>query len=281
MTTLGIRPVEPLRSCPDGVYQDETVVVRRVAYGPRISLSMTPAGRVLMECRLSEDELHDQLAELVEAQFSGNVTADASVFERLMTGLVLTARPDSHDAWALYYRNTLARAADPDSTGYPEIYRRALQVLAPYSSVLDLGCSMGFLSLLLSAHGKAVTACDIEPGAADLLRSMAREFRLPVGILTADARKLELPDRAVDAVVLLHVLEHVSEFDAEMIVAEALRVARHRVVIAVPYELSATEAYGHVRTMRETDLVSLGRASGWIFDVTELHGGFLVMDRRT
>ena len=61
-------------------------------------------------------------------------------------------------------------------------------------------------------------------------------------------------------------------------VAEALRLAARRVVVAVPLEDEADETYGHVRTVSLDDLHRWGRGTGCAYDVHEFHGGWLVID---
>ena len=61
--------------------------------------------------------------------------------------------------------------------------------------------------------------------------------------------------------------------------AEALRLARRRVVVAVPLEDEADETFGHVRTVSLDDLNRWGRSIGRPYDVHELHGGWLVVDQ--
>jgi hypothetical protein len=68
------------------------------------------------------------------------------------------------------------------------------------------------------------------------------------------------------------------------VVAEALRCAARRVVVAVPFEEEANESYGHVRTLTLDDLAALGVATAeraaFSWSVYEFHGGRLVFDRR-
>ena len=46
------------------------------------------------------------------------------------------------------------------------------------------------------------------------------------------------------------------------------------------YLVEADETFGHVRTVSLDDLAAWGHASGLRWDVTEHHGGWLVLDRR-
>ena len=143
----------------------------------------------------------------------------------------------------------------------------------------DLGCGLGFLALHLAARGTAVTACDVDPGTTRLLRQMAGRLGHPLTVVTGDAGSSRLASASVDAVALLHVLEHVGEATATALISEATRIARHRVVVAVPYEREPTRLFGHVRTVSAGHLRQLGAGSGWDYRVHEHHGGWLVLDR--
>jgi hypothetical protein len=101
----------------------------------------------------------------------------------------------------------------------------------------------------------------------------------PVTIVTCDAGSSRLASASVDAVALLHVLEHVGEATATALTARRPGIARHRVVVAVPYEREPTRLFGHVRTVGAGQLRKLGAGSGWDYRVYEHHGGWLVLDR--
>jgi hypothetical protein len=79
-------------------------------------------------------------------------------------------------------------------------------------------------------------------------------------------------------VLLIHLLEHIEPTLGDRAVAEAIRVARRRVVIAVPLEDEPDETWGHVRTVSLDDLAAWGAASGHPHRVVEHHGGWLVID---
>jgi ubiquinone/menaquinone biosynthesis C-methylase UbiE len=125
-----------------------------------------------------------------------------------------------------------------------------------------------------------VFASDIAAGTMGLLAAVARRLAVPVQTTVGDAARISRPDNSIDVVLLIHLLEHLETRHGQRAVQEALRVAARRVVIAVPYELEATAAYGHVRTIGAADLRQWGeRARGWTFSVNEQHGGWLVLDR--
>lgn len=88
-------------------------------------------------------------------------------------------------------------------------------------TVIDLGCSAGFISDELHKAGAAVTGVDIdEPG---LEKARAR-FGQQIEFVCADGQKLPWDDASVDAVVFNHIYEHVVDPDAVM--AEIRRVLR-------------------------------------------------------
>ena len=97
--------------------------------------------------------------------------------------------------------------------------------------------------------------------------------------MTGDAGSGRLALVPADAVALLHVLEHVDESAAAALISEAVRIARRRVVVAVPYEETPSALFGHVRTIDVRQLDKLGAGSGWDYQVHEYHGGWLVLDR--
>lgn len=276
MTVTGYAPLDTMRSCPDGRYDDGFVRVRRASQ-PGLSAHRAPDGLVEVEHRFGPAQLDDEIGSLL-ADALAPLTDDHDVFRRAFTGIVLTSQSYAAAAWDLFYRNSLARIRHHTAPGYSTLYRHAFELL-PSTSVVDLGCSFGFLALHLAERGVAVTACDTDAGATALLRRMSRRMRRPIDVRTTGAGRLNLPDRSADAVAVLHVLEHVSAADADVVLAEACRVARQRVVVAVPYETEPTALFGHVRRIDAAQLAALGAASGWTFEVHEHFGGWLVLDR--
>jgi SAM-dependent methyltransferase len=277
MTGLGLAPIEPLRQAEPGCYDDELVSVR-FAHGPdRLVATHLRDGRIGVRHSLTSGGLDDGLAERLDTALAP-LTGDHAAFARAFTGVVVTSATDPLSAWTAFYRNSLATLIDRRSLGYPEVYRYALRLL-PTTSVLDLGCGFGFLSLHLAALGAEVFAADVEPGTLDLLRLMSDHLQRRVSVLDTDGQCVPLLAQSIDAVVMLHVLEHVTAAEGAAAVAEAMRVARNRVVIAVPFEDHPTTLYGHVRRFGPGDLHELGTHSGWDYDVHEHHGGWLVLDR--
>ncbi len=280
MSTSTLAAIDPLLAPVDGRHADQLVVVEREGVKPSaLHASLMPDGRVLIRHRLRAVELSDDLAERLAAELAP-VTDEWDVFARAFTGIVLTSGTDPLESWERFYRASLARLDDLGCTGYIEIYRHALDLL-PDAEVLDLGCGFGFLALHLAGRGATVTGCDVDLGALGLLRHMSERLDRPVSVCDSVDGYIPKPSGSVDAVVMLHVLEHVEPELGAVLISEATRVARDRVVIAVPYEDNPTRMYGHVRALGADNLGELGAGSGWSYDVHDHHGGWLVLDRPT
>jgi SAM-dependent methyltransferase len=292
-------PIDPLAAIPPGHYEDGIVEVARDGALARNSDSVARTrhfslrrngDRVRVDHRIPPERLDNDLAGLLSDElFAPGWLSGADVFERVFTGVVKTTADPALEAWALFYDNTLARIrslwdAEPSEncSSLEEIvpvYRRALQRV-PAGRILDLGSCFGFLAMLLAERPRTeVVASDINTGTVELLRRMARHRGLTMGTLVCDSARIPLPDGAFDAVLAVHLLEHLAPEHGSAVLAEALRLARHRVVLAVPFEDSPNLAYGHVRTFDLAGLRELGRTTGEPFAVDEHHGGWLVIDR--
>jgi hypothetical protein len=83
---------------------------------------------------------------------------------------------------------------------------------------------------------------------------------------------------------VLHLLEHLTPDAADAVLEESLRLASHRVVVAVPFEEEPSACFGHVQTFNLDSLRALGarfkRAHPTVrVSVHEFHGGWLIFDR--
>lgn len=253
--------------------------------------------RVHVEHRLIPTQVDDDLGGLLaEELFSPGWLRGSELFERVFTGLVRSLHPDPLVGWLHFYRNTLLRldasATSPSQApspapslvtghggiaGYAPVYRHAESLVGP-GSVLELGSCFGFLALRLAGHGHAVTASDVTPATMRLLGAVAPALGRDLRTVAADAARFPAPDRSADTVLAVHLLEHVDAATGDRILAEALRLARRRVIVAVPLEEVADETWGHVRTVGLDDLHAAGAASGAAYTVHEHHGGWLVLD---
>ncbi len=296
------RPIDPFAPT-EPVYVDDLVEVRGFGTArPRRTLGMVRTdhfdvehadGRIRLGHRIQGDELHAGVAGLVaEELFGPGWLRGADLFERIVTGVVLSSRHDPLTAWEAFYRNSLREidvrltgcsgSADerPSSSlsGYAPVYALAERLLAP-GPVIELGACFGFFSLRQAAE-RDVTAVDLSAGAMSLLRAVAPRLGTSTSLTTvvSDAADVPLEDGVAETVVALHLLEHLDAADGEKVIAEAVRLARRRVVVAVPLEDEPDETWGHVRSITLTDLAASGRATGLPFDVREHHGGWLVLD---
>ncbi|MFX4287884.1 mycofactocin oligosaccharide methyltransferase MftM [Janibacter sp. G349] len=293
------RPIDPLAPGRPAYVDDLVRVVRTDGELPRRTLRTVrtehfdishEGGRVAIAHRVPLEEVHAGLAELLSREIFGpGWLRGADVFERIMTGIVLTSAGDPLSAWEHFYRTSLRTIeaatdlADSPSAGmhgavagYAPVYARAEEVLVG-DSVVELGSCFGFFSLR-QAGTREVTAIDVSAGSIRLLEQVSAQLGTPVEALTADAAHVPLPDGCADTVVALHLLEHLEPQHGWRVVTEAVRLARRRVVIAVPYEDEPEELWGHVRTLTREDLAAYGLRTGLPFAVEEHHGGWLVLD---
>jgi SAM-dependent methyltransferase len=306
------RAIDPFTRIRGGGYADDAVIVRRrpglLAQGSEHLIARTGCfavgrdqGRLLVLHDLADSMIDNDLAALLAAElFDPGWAAGADTFERLMTGVVVSCRTDPEAAWECFYRNTLRRLdelavagpGDPGGgapphgclAGFAPVYLRAQQLIAGADTgvLADLGSCFGFLPLRVAiAGGVQVMASDLSPGTGRLLERMTVRLGLAVQVLSCDAASVPLPDGAADTVTVLHLLEHVAALHGDRIIREALRLARRRVVIAVPLERVPDPAFGHVRTLRLDELASCADrlAPHWSARVFEHHGGWLVLDR--
>ena len=298
----GFAPIDPLGPMQaGGWYVDDLVAVRAV--GPVHPWSRDTVRTEHFVVRHVGDRVHvdhwvpptsidDDLAGLLADElFSPGWLRGTDLFERIFTGVVRSSTPDPLESWLLFYRNSLVRieqalavAAPVPSrgghgtiAGYAPVYAHAESLLAR-GSVLELGACFGFLSLRLAGSGRRTTASDVSAGTTTLLATVAPLLGVRLATCVADAARYPDSDGCDDTVLALHLLEHLDHRQGDLAVAEALRLARRRVVLAVPLEDEADETWGHVRTVSLADLDAWGRASGLPYDVHEHHGGWLVIE---
>ncbi|MEJ2890072.1 mycofactocin oligosaccharide methyltransferase MftM [Actinomycetospora aeridis] len=295
--------IDPLGAAHPGRWEDEHVVVCHVDRAPvpvrlvaarppeRVTEHFEvhrPGERLLVLHRLRPDELDDDIAGLLAGELAGIVTS-AGDFERIFTGIVRSTISDPLTAWSTFYANSLAVLRDPrdvvDPGAAPEsslaafapVHERALAEIRG-RTVLDVGSCFGFLPLRLAQEGLDVVATDHTAGTMGLLGAVARRRGEAVRPVVADARALPAAARSVDTVTAVHLLEHLPARDTVAVLDEMLRVARRRVVVAVPYEDVPEPVYGHLRTFDHAALHALGARSGRPFTVADDHGGWLVVD---
>lgn len=248
-----------------------------VDVAPRLSLG--PDGG--LRHRIRPEDMNNDLAGWIADELVAPGLLDPAAFERTFVSVVLSTDPDPARAWTGFYRNTLASLAvggTPGGTnaGMAPVHERAAELAV--GSVVELGCCFGFLALRLVADGHDVTAVDLTPGTVRLLGGIAPALGLPLAAVAGDATAVPLADRSSDTVFAVHLLEHLPPGVDRLVLAEMLRIARRRVVVAVPYEDEPDVAWGHVRTFDAAALGELGASTGREFRVDDHHGGWLVID---
>ncbi len=183
---------------------------------------------------------------------------------------------DVQRAWHIYGTNTVRRyhhlLLNPSHSSHPratidafaQIYRRVL-ALQVGESLLDVGCSFGFLPLLVAERLPSlsqVLGVDLQSSPFPVMRALAQERHLePVRFEQADVlndcfRRLG----TFDTVSALHVLEHFSERDMYRALANLLQVTARRLILAVPYEEGApATVYGHEQLFTRIKLEDVGQ----------------------
>ncbi len=239
---------------------------------PRLTLG--PDGR--LRHRISPAEISNDLAGWIADDLVAPGHIAASAFERTFVSVVASVDP----GWTAFYGNTvreLARGGEPGGTnaGMAPVHERAAALAV--GSVVELGCCFGFLSLRLAADGHRVTAVDLSTGTVGLLGRVAPALGIALDAVAGDATAVPLAGGSADTVFAVHLLEHLPPGVDRLVLAEMLRVARRRVVVAVPYEQEPDETWGHVRTFDAAALDALGATTGHPYEVTDHHGGWLTI----
>lgn len=181
---------------------------------------------------------------------------------------------------------------DPSSVSYispfAAIYKRIFELITG-QSLLDVGCSFGFLPVLMSerAPDMQITGCDISTDAISFSTTLANATKAQnitfsqKDVLSEDFLQLG----SFDTVTAIHLLEHLAEEDMPTALDHLLQVTRKRLLIAVPFEGQAQKVYGHEQIFTPEKLQQWGK---WCIEVIkeegqywceELMGGLLIVDR--
>jgi SAM-dependent methyltransferase len=234
---------------------------------------------------ISNDLADHITAELVPL----GLVPDGSAFEQIFVDVVLGAEPKGSDpmrAWAVFHHNTMRRLrrAERDGTGcvatFARIYEQALSLIQG-TIVLDVGSCFGFLPLLAAERYShlRVIGTDLVPETAALAGALSRAQAGRASFLAADLLALPFASQAVDTVLAVHVLEHLPAGACRRALAQLCRVARQRVVIAVPLEEIPDRTFGHLQAFDLPGLADLGNVPGWSRVVFAADGGWLVLDQ--
>lgn len=278
--------IDPLAPTPAGVWHGSGVTVRRVRAARlpgRLIGAHRSDGRLIVEHRLTPDQLSDDLAVTILAELGEAGMLDGQAdFEETFTGVVRSTVDGPVPSWLRFYANSVSRL-ESGAAAFSPVHAYAADLITG-RDVIDLGSCFGFFPLRLAARGIGVVATDLSAPTMNLLSRVAPRLRRRVLTLTCNAISVPLPDGCAATVTALHLLEHLPPVLADAVLDEALRLARHRIVIAVPFEAEPTACYGHLQSFGPADLHRLGRRlqdrhRGLQVSVTEHHGGWLVVDR--
>ena len=231
--------------------------------------------------------ISNELADHIAAELTPlGLVPDGPAFEQIFVDAVLATHPDPMQAWTAFYGNTIRRLRRPDPGGtgslaaFARIYAHVLSLIRG-TTVLDVGCCFGFLPLLAAERSPwlRVIGADLVPATAALASRVCGAQNGRTRFLAADMLALPVAAEAVDTVLAVHVLEHLPAAACRPALAQLRRVARRRVVIAVPFEQTPDPTFGHLQAFDLPRLASIGDAPGWSRDVHAADGGWLVLDR--
>jgi hypothetical protein len=258
---------------------------------PTFSVFRRHQGAVVLH-RIAPAAVDNDLAELIaEELVRPGVLGSPGAFERCFAGVVTSTDPVPIAAWRRFYANTLRGLRGEDGRHRPaspiavfrEIYAHA-EGLVRGRRVLDAGSCFAFFPLLLAQRPDLdVTASDREPGSVALARQLAADLGARVAFRVADVvDPLPFPRESFDTVTALHLLEHLPPRLTAAALAGLCRVARRRVVLAVPLEQRPDPVYGHLQAFDLHSLLACAQAlPGWRGEAHERLGGWLVLDRRS
>jgi SAM-dependent methyltransferase len=230
--------------------------------------------------------ISNELADHIAAELAPlGLVPDGTAFEQIFVDAVLATDPDPMQAWTAFYGNSIRRLRRPDpGTGslatFARIYAHVLSLIRGMT-VLDVGCCFGFLPMLAAERYPRlrVIGADLVPATAALASRNSRAYGGRTRFLAADLLALPVAGQAVDTVLAVHVLEHLPAEACRLALAQLCRVARRRVVIAVPLEATPDPTFGHLQAFDLPRLADLGDTPGWSRAVQAADGGWLVLDR--
>lgn len=281
----GSAVIDPFAPTPEGIWHGDGVTVRRSA-DMRLPVGRLRAqrdnGRLIVDHGLRAEDLSDDLASTIVTELTG-LLGGQSDFEQVFTGVIRSTVDGPAASWLTFYRNSLTRL-ETGVADFSPVHRYASELVCG-TDVLDLGSCFGFFPLSLHARGIDVLATDLSASTMELLADMGARLGRPVRTLACAAQQVPLPDGYASTVTALHLIEHLRPHAAVAVIDEALRLARRRVIVAVPFEAEPTDCYGHIQRFGPADLNTLAhRLQNQHLDITvtvaEHHGGWLIADRR-
>jgi SAM-dependent methyltransferase len=258
---------------------------------------------IMLVHRFAPEDINSDLGHFIMEELKPlGLVSDTRAYGNIFGAIIGSLFPtDNRRAWHLYATNTLQRyhqrieehdskpRDDHPGEVFAALYRRACQ-LCLGTSLLDAGCSSGFLPLIVAERVPTLTrvvGIDIYDAPFPVARKLAEERHLPhVRFQQADLlaeSTAALP--YFDTVTALHVLEHFTGTDMYRILATLLKLTARRLILAVPYESGQPEpAYGHQQLFTSAKLEAVGRWcirqwNGGKMSYEDCVGGLLWVDR--
>lgn len=261
--------------------------------------------RVILMHTFKQGEINADLICFIEEELPafGIIESEKQFGATLFAVLASTfsAPRDQPAIWRRFCLNTLDslrnHIAHPDlitPTSYigpfAAIYRRAFDLFTG-QSLLDVGCSFGFLPILAAERypQARIMGIDKNPDAitfstdlAAITSTHSMTFTL-LDLLSEDFLK----QGDFDTVTAIHLLEHLTEQDIPTALDHLLKVTNKRLLIAVPYEEAAQTLYNHQQIFTSEKLKYWGT---WCVEqlkgkgrywYEEVMGGMLIIERAT
>ena len=251
-----------------------------------------------------QPEIDAELICFIEKELSSSIPISSTrEFGAVIFAVLASTFPSPRNQNAIWQRfcvNTLTKLRDqiafplfpPPEISYvapfAAIYRRVFD-LSTGQSLLDVGCSFGFLPVLIAERtaDAVVIGCDTSPDAISFSTHLANA----VGIRNVTFTSQDVLDVAIlglgtfDTVTAIHVLEHMDESDMSAALTHLLNLTSKRLIIAVPFEQHATFVYGHQQVFTPAKLEFWGQwcvkalQGGGYFWREDVAGGMLVVER--
>ena len=126
-----------------------------------------------------------------------------------------------------FYNNGVEIGRLESGLGMVEFYR-SKEIISQYihkaSTIYDIGGGIGKYSEWLAENGHNVTMIELAPIAVEYA---VKNMKIPYTVMVGDARKLNLPDKSADVVLLMGPLYHLqNRNDRKKAVSEAYRVLK-------------------------------------------------------
>jgi len=150
--------------------------------------------------------------------------------------------------------------------------------------VLDVGCAIGRLSMLIAAQGIEVYGLDASEKAIAFARAWAQDEQMPdIHFDVGMASTLTYPDNAFDAIIANAVLDHMPLSEAQKAVREMYAVLRPGGLVLASFDgLTGKETAAHQVLEDGTRLYTHGMHRGLVWryysdaDIRALLGSFQI-----